>query len=107
MRRRSDEIVRLARWKDWFDRAFLLQLDDNERAMAAAGITLTTVEARLVGDAPRPLTRQQAMRGCLHCQRQVMRMLPVPTTAALEVRVRRKLRRWTLPGFPRAHARRR
>ena len=106
LRLRSNEVVRSALWADWFDRSFLLQLDGTVQDLAALGITASAVEAQLVGDAPRPLLRAQAVHMRLRFQNQVLRMMPGPDAVMQEHRMRRKLHRWALPGFPRVQARR-
>ena len=58
-----------------------------------------------MGDMARPLARDRAHRVRQQFQRTVLAVLPKPAALDLEPRIRWKLRRWELPGFPRTRVR--
>ena len=101
LRRQSEEIGMAAAWGAWLDRIFLLQLDDAVREARAQGVTARSIEAELVGDAPRPLTLAQMRKTRRAFQAVAARCLATTRVEDLEPRVRHKLDRWRVPEFPR------
>ena len=107
--RTTDNLVVAVDWQEWFSRGFLLQLDATVAECAGLGITLRTVEDRVLSTAetPRvchPLPRRDADKLRRNFQKTVQLMLPRRTDAELERRLRHKFDRWRVDVWPRVRA---
>jgi hypothetical protein len=102
----SDFIVRGGRWRSWFMHSQYHNLADAMGEMQAKGISLSSVEADLGANAPRPHTSAQEKRLVHGVQKAARQALARTLPSAPEARMRAKLERWDLPVFPRLRAER-
>ena len=91
-------------WYGWFAAASLTTLQRAVEHFSDGGNGLLTAERALAGEEPRPWRRSVALRVRRGLQRWLYARLEQCPPGYVETRMRRKLERWHLPGFPRVTA---
>ena len=91
---------RIGRWRNWYMAAHARTLKETQRQLMAMGISPQALEDRLADGSQRPWMEAVACRVRRGFQRAASRAMPAPHDAALEQRLRHKLIRWQLLGFP-------
>jgi hypothetical protein len=102
----SPQVARCGSWFRWFQRAFVLQLDDSRRACEAKGITQASVELALAKGVPRPYPKLVAIKIRKGFQRTTRAALQPTQHSGMAQDMRRKVERWRTPQFPRVRAQR-
>ena len=102
----SQQVARCGSWFRWFQRAFVLQLDDSLHACEAKGITQASVELALAKSVPRPYPKLVAIKIRKGFQRTTRAALQPLQHSGMAQDMRRKVERWRTPQFPRVHAQR-
>ena len=97
-------ITRLARWRSWFESAAVETLPAVVEHLTAQGIGPAAAEAALSRNTPRPWPQAVAKTVQSGIQRWISGRLEEPPAGWAETRMRSKLARWRLSGFPRVHA---
>ena len=97
----SVHIVRVARWRSWFNASHAGVLIAATAELVRRGAGPRHAEEALSAGSPRPWTRQLASRVKGHLQRWMCSRLETPPPGHTEERMRHKLARWRLSGFPR------
>jgi hypothetical protein len=100
----SEQVSRCGVWHQWFQRAFLLQLDAAVTKCRGRGITQESVVQQLSNHAARPFTREVQARIDSGFPRATRAALRPSLDGGLQERMRHKLERWRTPQFPRVRA---
>ena len=103
LRASSEFLTRRARWAEWCDGCFAIQLADEVRVAEQRGLTFTIVEDNISGQ-PRPWTEGAARKIKKTLQKTYTSLLDGTPVALRETRLREKLGRWPLTVFPRLRA---
>ena len=100
----SEHLYRRAMWSSWLQANPLLVLYNACTECQERGITQLQVENEITGDSPRPWTPAQAIRVRRQFQATVSTLLRRRAPFDPQERMRQRLNRWRLPGFPRRTA---
>ena len=96
----AEYIGRRGLWSAWFEASPALVLQRTHDALQRRRLDPRRAEAALSGDAPQPWPRQLALRVKGGLQQWISHALELPPPGLAERRLRHKLQRWRLPGFP-------
>ena len=99
-RQQSYFIVRAARWKSWLDRHTPTMIKSVVAQNKERGISIARAREELGGIVCGPLTKQASARFRRHTQRWFTARLLERDGYNVENRLRSRLHRWRLPGFP-------
>ena len=97
----SPHIVRAALWSPWLDSAHVKILSDAVEKLTQISASPRQAEAVLAKGSPRPWPRAVALAVRRGLQRWMTSALEQARPGDAEERMRAKLARWHLPGFPR------
>ena len=104
--RLSEHLGRMARWKQWMDTAYVEVLSSALEILHRRGCGPSDAQESLSDGMPRPWPQAMMRKVHSQLQRWMSRRLELPPAGWAEERLRHKLGRWKLPGFPGRNARR-
>ena len=100
----SEHIVRMVRWGDWFDAASVAVLTETVTCLERRGCGPRSAELALSQESPRPWTLALCKQVRSQLQRWIYTELERSPPGWATERIRHKLARWRLPGYPRRTA---
>jgi len=93
-------VIRLARWRKWMMTSFAAHLEDACQELGSRGVTIRTVEDKLIGGMPRPLTAARERQVHSGLQRAVQRQLLGQRDLPWFRRFRARLEIFSMPLLP-------
>jgi hypothetical protein len=96
----TDYSERRWRWAEWYKRSHVAILADAVKRFKAAGLSISAIKNEIAGDAQRPWAPAVRQRIKVRFQAVVARSLYDHGRPDALERIRKKLRRWKLPGPP-------